>query len=227
MRAMPNEKDFVLTVLTAIGAGAAASLALSADPRIVAKPWGQIIDAMIVVEIAISLLPPACVIGMGFAFDRPEISSNAFLLLAVNVIGLDFAGSTLMLAVRGVRKRYLEREKQVRDIVQTTAMNSHPENILTMETNVVLLGEEIAEVVATIRAKPASHPNQDLAEGIAHALSEQAYCLSRVTLDWIPSLQATMFEIDSHTDCPGTGPLLCKTHPRFPGRADFSSPKQP
>jgi uncharacterized hydrophobic protein (TIGR00271 family) len=69
LRAMPAEKDVVLAILTAVGAGAAASLALSADPRIVAKPWGQIIDAMIGVEIAISLIPPACVVGMGFAFN--------------------------------------------------------------------------------------------------------------------------------------------------------------
>ena len=54
--------DLVLTIIIAVGAGAAASLALTADPRIVANPWGQIIDAMIGVEIAISLLPPASVI---------------------------------------------------------------------------------------------------------------------------------------------------------------------
>jgi uncharacterized membrane protein len=40
LRAMPNEKDFILAILTAVGAGAAASLVLSADPRIVAEPWG-------------------------------------------------------------------------------------------------------------------------------------------------------------------------------------------
>ncbi len=78
LRAMPASRDVVLTVLIAIGAGAAASLSLTADPRIVAKPWGQIIDTMIGVEIAISLMPPAAVIGIGLAFGRPEISRNAF-----------------------------------------------------------------------------------------------------------------------------------------------------
>jgi uncharacterized hydrophobic protein (TIGR00271 family) len=191
LRAMPNEKDFVLNILTAIGAGMAASLALSADPRIVAKPWGQIIDAMIGVEIAISLLPPACVVGMGYAFGRPEISRNAFWLLLVNVIGLDFIGSTLMLALRGVRRRYLDRERQVRDIVRTTVLNSHPDEIVDLKASVVLLGEAIADVHATIRAQPAGRPTPDLAQDIAHALSEQANCRSCVTLEWIPSLQAT------------------------------------
>jgi hypothetical protein len=194
----------VLTILTAIGAGAAASLALSADPRIVAKPWGQIIDAMIGVEIAISLLPPACVVGMGFAFGRPEISRNAFWLLTVNVIGLDFIGSTLMLALRGVRRRYLDRERQVRDIVRTTVLNSHPDEIVDVKASIVLLGEAIADVQATIRAQPAGQPTHDLAQGIASALSEQASCQSRVTLEWIPSLQATTLEAELLTRLPGS-----------------------
>jgi hypothetical protein len=118
LRAMPATGDVVLSVIVAIGAGIAASLALTADPRIVAKPWGQIIDAMIGVEIAISLLPPASVIGIGLAFGRLDISRNAFWLLVVNVIGLDFAGSMLMLAIRGVRLRYLTLEKRIRQIAQ-------------------------------------------------------------------------------------------------------------
>ncbi len=204
LRAMPNEKDFVLTVLTAIGAGMAASLALSADPRIVAKPWGQIIDAMIGVEIAISLLPPACVVGMGFAFGRLEISRNAFWLLTVNVIGLDFIGSTLMLALRGVRQHYLDRERRVRDIVRTTVLNSLPDEIVDVEASVALLGEDVADIQATIRAQPAGRPTRDLAEGVAHALVEQARCRSRVTLEWVPSLQATTLEADPLTHLSGS-----------------------
>jgi uncharacterized membrane protein len=41
LRSMPTTRDVVLSVMVAVGAGAAASLALTADPRIVAKPWGR------------------------------------------------------------------------------------------------------------------------------------------------------------------------------------------
>jgi len=196
LRAMPNEKDFVLSVLTAIGAGMAASLALSADPRIVAKPWGQIIDAMIGVEIAISLLPPACVVGMGFAFGRLEISRNAFSLLMVNVVGLDFIGSMLMLTLRGVRRRYLDRETQVRDLVRAIILNSHPDEIVDVEINVVLLGEQSADVQARVRAEPLGRPADDLAKSIALALAERVGTRSRVTLEWVPSQQATTHQLD-------------------------------
>lgn len=116
---MPTTRDAVLSELIAVGAGAAASLSLTADPRIVAKPWGQIIDTMIGVEIAISLMPPAAVIGIYLAFGRPEISRNALWLLVVNVIGLDFLGSTLRLAIRGVPPHYLALEKTIRRTVET------------------------------------------------------------------------------------------------------------
>ncbi len=87
LRAMSTPKDVVLSIMIAIAAGAAASLALAADPRIVETPWGQVIDAVIGVEIAISLIPPASVVGIGLAFGRLDISRNALLLLLVNVLG--------------------------------------------------------------------------------------------------------------------------------------------
>jgi len=76
LRAMPTTRDVVLSVLIATGAGIAASLALSADPRIVETSWGQVIDAMIGVEIAISLIPPAAAVGIGLAFGRLDIARD-------------------------------------------------------------------------------------------------------------------------------------------------------
>ena len=70
LRAMPTVHHVVLSVVVAAAAGAAASLALSADPRVVETPWGEIFDAVIGVEIAISLIPPACVVGIGLAFGQ-------------------------------------------------------------------------------------------------------------------------------------------------------------
>lgn len=54
LRAMPTAQAVVLSILIAVAAGAAASLALSADPHIVETTWGEFIDVVVGVEIAIS-----------------------------------------------------------------------------------------------------------------------------------------------------------------------------
>jgi uncharacterized hydrophobic protein (TIGR00271 family) len=186
LRSMPTTRDVVLTVMVAIGAGAAASLALTADPRIVAKPWGQIIDAMIGVEVAISLLPPACVIGIGLAFGRPDISRNAFWLLVVNVLGLDFFGSTLMLLLRGVRSRYLVLEKAVRTVVEDAlAANLDASQRKTM-VSVVLLSDVTADIHATVYSATGSPLPGSLAQTVISQVTAQTGCRSRVTLEQIP-----------------------------------------
>ena len=53
---MPTTRDVVLNALIALSAGAAASLALVTQPQIIESPWGQVVDAIIGVEIAI---PPS------------------------------------------------------------------------------------------------------------------------------------------------------------------------
>jgi uncharacterized hydrophobic protein (TIGR00271 family) len=186
LRAMPTTRDVVLTVLIAVGAGAAASLSLTADPRIVAKPWGQIIDTMIGVEIAISLLPPAAVIGIGLAFGRPEISRNAFWLLVVNVIGLDFLGSTLMLAIRGVRPRYLALEKTIRRTVETTVVSRLIESPVEVAANVVLLSDETADVHATIHCGTALPLPASLAQSITAEIEATSGCRSKVLVEMTP-----------------------------------------
>jgi uncharacterized hydrophobic protein (TIGR00271 family) len=186
LRAMPTTRDVVLSVLIAVGAGAAASLSLTADPRIVAKPWGQIIDTMIGVEIAISLLPPAAVIGIGLAFGRPEISRNAFRLLVVNVIGLDFLGSTLMLAIRGVRPRYLALEKTIRRTVETTIASRLTEQLVEIAANVVLLSEDTADVHATVHCGTASPLPASLAQAIGTEIEARSGCRSKVLVEMTP-----------------------------------------
>jgi len=186
LRAMPTTRDVVLTVLIAVGAGAAASLSLTADPRIVAKPWGQIIDTMIGVEIAISLLPPAAVIGIGFAFGRPEISRNAFLLLVVNVIGLDFLGSTLMLAIRGVRPRHLALEKTIRKTVETTIASRLTDPPVEIAANVVLLSDKTTDVHATVHCGPASSLPASLAQAITAEIEARSGCRSKVLVEMTP-----------------------------------------
>jgi uncharacterized hydrophobic protein (TIGR00271 family) len=206
LRAMPNTQDLVLTILVAVGAGAAASLALTADPRIVAKPWGQIIDAMIGVEIAISLLPPASVIGIGLAFGRPDISRNAFWLLVVNVIGLDFVGSMLMLAVQGVRRRYLASEKRIREVAQEVISGRLALSPVAIVVHVVLLNDTAADVRTLVFYQAGSTLPAAMAEDVAAAIADEMGYRSQVVLEFIPcqtccklrpediSLERTIFE---------------------------------
>jgi uncharacterized hydrophobic protein (TIGR00271 family) len=196
LRSMPTTLDFVLTVMVAIGAGAAASLALTADPRIVAKPWGQVIDAMIGVEVAISLLPPACFIGIGLALGRPDLSRNAFWLLAVNVVGLDFFGSTLMLLLRGVRSRYLVLENAVRRVVED-AVAANVDCLQAKTTvSVVLLSDVTADIQARVRSTTNSPLPESLPQTIASQVTAQTGCRSRITLEKIPCQTYSTLEVE-------------------------------
>ena len=125
LRSMPTPRDVILSIMIAIAAGVTASLSLTADPSITETPWGQVFDAVIGVEIAISLIPPASVVGIGLAFGAPEISRSAFLLLLVNVLGLDIFGSMLMLTLRGIKPKYLELEKKICLIAESALTAAH------------------------------------------------------------------------------------------------------
>jgi uncharacterized hydrophobic protein (TIGR00271 family) len=186
LRSMPTTRDVVLTVMIAVGAGAAASLALTADPRVVAKPWGQIIDAMIGVEIAISLLPPASVIGIGLALARLDISRNACLLLIVNVIGLDFLGSMLMLGLRGVRPSYLVLEKTIRKTVEDTLAANSAVSPAEITANIVLLSDITADVHATVHNRTNSPLPASLAQTVASEIATKTGYRSKVLVEVIP-----------------------------------------
>jgi len=187
LRAMPTTRDAVLSVLIATTAGAAASLALSADPSIVATPWGQVIDAMIGVEIAISLMPPACVMGIGLALGRPDISRNAFLLLLVNVLGLDVLGSMLVLALRGVRRRYLDLEKAIRRTAEIVLSRAPGVTLVGSVINVTLLSPGAAKVDVTARHQPGEIVPHSLAQTIGDEMQSRTGCRGEVTVDLIPS----------------------------------------
>jgi len=186
LRVMPTTRDAVLSVLIAVAAGAAASLALSADPRVVETPWGQVISAAIGVEIAISLIPPASVVGIGLAFGRLDISRSAFLLLVVNVLGLDIFGSMLMLALRGIRAQYLVLEKTIRQTAES-ALTAIPGVTLVGNTiNVTLLSDTAANVHVTVRNQAGETVPASLAQTIAADIKGRTGCRSEVTVEMIP-----------------------------------------
>jgi uncharacterized membrane protein len=179
--------------LIAVAAGSAASLSLSADPRVVETPWGQVIDAVIGVEIAISLIPPAAVVGIGLAVGEPAISRNALLLLLVNVVGLDVLGSMLMLTLRGVRARYLALEHAIRQAAES-ALARAPGVLLRASTiDVTLLGETVVDIRAAIRCADGGASNKALAQAIGDTIQERTGCRSEVTVDVIPAQSYSTF----------------------------------
>ena len=187
LRAMSTPRDVVLSVLIAVAAGAAASLALSADPRIVETPWGQVIDAMIGVEIAISLIPPASVVGIGLAFGRMDISRSAFLLLIVNVLGLDILGSMLTLFLRGVRAQYLVLEKAIRQAVEYTLAAVPGTTPMGSTIHVTLLSHDVVNVQVTVRNQAGETIPASLAQTIATEIKNRTGCRGEVAVEMIPS----------------------------------------
>jgi uncharacterized hydrophobic protein (TIGR00271 family) len=187
LRAMPTQRDVMLSIIVAVSAGAGASLALTTDPKVVETPWGQVIDAVIGVEIAISLIPPAAVVGIGLAFGQLSISYNAFLLMLVNVLGLDLFGSTFMLAFRGIRFKYLQMEKLIRQTVESVLVNTTNTWEEEFAISVTLLGENVATIHAKLQNQPGETTPDNLAQSIATYVLEQTGFRSEVTLEIIPT----------------------------------------
>ena len=188
LRAMPTSRDVVLSTLIAVSAGAAASLALITEPSTIERPWGQVIDAVIGVQVAISLIPPAVVIGIGWALGSPEHSRNAFGLLMLNVVAIDVVGSIAILFIRGVRRRHLEIEKSIRETVALT-LHVVPGFIPVGSTvNVTLLGEKDALVGVILRRRFGGTVPETLAATISDDILEKTLCRANVSVEVIPML---------------------------------------
>jgi len=186
IRSMPTLEDVVLSVLIAVSAGAAASLALIADPRILDTPWGQIVDAVIGVEIAISLIPPAAVLGLGAALGIQQISYNAFSLLMVNFLGLNIFGSMLMLVLFGVRTKYLILEKNLRNTVESTLKALEGIFLEESTIDVTLLSPKTAKIHVITRNTENNSMPDSLAKIIAHEIKDKTGCKSDVKVEMIP-----------------------------------------
>lgn len=192
LRSMPTTRDVILSIMIAVAAGMTASLSLTADPSIVETPWGQVFDAVIGVEIAISLIPPAAVVGIGLAFGAPEISRNAFLLLLVNVLGLDIFGSMLMLTVRGIKRKYLDLEKKIRVVAESALAAAPGVTALGSTIHVTLLADTAAKVNITVHRLVADQVPDSLAENISALIQEKVGCRSEVSVELIPTQMYSM-----------------------------------
>jgi len=186
LRAMLTQREQVLGILIAVTAGAAASLAISADPSVVETPWGQIFDTVIGVEIAVSLMPPAAVVGMGMAFGQLSVSRDALLMVVVNVLGLDLVGSALVLAMRGVRRSYLELEKSIRRAAESVLAKAPCLRLVGSQIDVTLLSPKAATVRVSVRSQMGEDVEPTIAEGIARHIEAETGCRCEVSVDLIP-----------------------------------------
>lgn len=129
-RTLPTLTDLYLGMFIATVSGVIGSFALVGSLKQISEPYQErpraraihyprLFDATIGVEIAISLIPPASVVGIGLAFGRFDMLLHSLGLLLVNVWGLN-VGSIIVLSLWGVEPSPLELEKRIRKIVEKT-----------------------------------------------------------------------------------------------------------
>ena len=167
-RTFPTLTSLYLASFVALASGAAASLTLIASPRIISESWQQLLDAMIGVEIAISLIPPAAVVGIGLAFDRADIAIQALALLFINVVCLNILGSIPILYFRVGGLEPLRFERVMRDSVEKT-VKSIDEKV-EISTEVILRSNKKADVFVSVQATAA---HSDVAPLLAKQISEE------------------------------------------------------
>lgn len=129
-RTLPTLTDVYLGMFIATVSGVVGSFALVGSLKQISEPYQErpraraihyprLFDATIGVEIAISLIPPASVVGIGLAFGRFDMLLHSLGLLLVNVWGLN-VGSIIVLSLWGVEPSPLELEKRIRKIAEKT-----------------------------------------------------------------------------------------------------------
>lgn len=183
-RTFPTLSSLYLAGFVAIASGVAASLALVAKPKIVSLPMQQLLDVMIGVEIAISLIPPAAVVGIGFAFNQPEVSFQALGLLVINVVCLDFI-AMLALYLRGVDLKLLQLEKKIGET--TEKILNEVVKAEEISTEVTLQSHKKADVLVRIEASEGQcDAPQLLAERISAEISKETGISNKVKIMTIP-----------------------------------------
>ncbi len=126
-RTIPTIKDVCLAMFIAMLSGVVASFVLVARRKMVSDSnqqvpsvnYTRLFDATIGVEIAISLIPPASVVGMGLAFGQFDLFHHSLGLLLVNVWGLNIGG-VIVLYLWGIKPKPLQLEKKIRRVTEKT-----------------------------------------------------------------------------------------------------------
>jgi hypothetical protein len=140
---------------------------------------------MIGVEIAISMLPPASVIGIGFAFGNIEIAKNAAALLVINILALDVLGSMLIFILRGMRKRFFELERAIRQIAESALLEISQATHDNSTVDVTLLAENDVHLQITLRWHV--HEISDaFARHVSQKVLQETNCTSELLVEMSP-----------------------------------------
>lgn len=184
-RTLPTLRDVYLAMFIAISSGVAASLALVANPRIVSEPLRELLNVMVGTEIAISLIPPASVVGIGLAFGHFDTFLHSLGLLMLNVFGLDIIGSMPVLYLWGVGSKPLQLEKKIKKIVEKTVKGIVKVDEISAE--VILHSFERADVHIRLHAfETHKHTEQLLAKRISEQIKKETGVSNNVRMIVIP-----------------------------------------
>jgi uncharacterized hydrophobic protein (TIGR00271 family) len=168
-RTFPTLTSIYLASFVALASGAAASLALIASPKIVSESWQELLDVMIGAEIAVSMIPPAAVVGIGLAFGRPDMAIQALTLLLINVVCLDFISSIPVLYFRGVRFEPLRIEKKIRAVAEKI-VKIVVADVNEIFTEVILHTDNKTDVFVRLQTSGINH---EVAPLLARKISEE------------------------------------------------------
>lgn len=166
-RTLPRLTSVYFAVFVALASGAAASLALIASPRIISDTWHQLLDVMIGAEIAVSLIPPAAVVGIGLAFGIAEMAIQALTLLLINLVCLNIF-SIPFLYLRGVGLEPLRIEKKIRDAAEKTV--KAVAEVDEIFTEIILRCDDRADVSVRLQT---TGIHDDVVPSLARRISEE------------------------------------------------------
>jgi len=166
-RTLPRLVSVYFAVFVALSSGAAASLALIASPRIISDTWHQLLDVMIGAEIAVSLIPPAAVVGIGLAFGLADMAIQALSLLLINLVCLNLF-SIPILYLRGVGLEPLQIEKKIRAAAEKTVKAAT--EVDEIFTEIILRCDKRADVSVRLQT---TGINNDVVPSLARRISEE------------------------------------------------------
>jgi len=181
-RMLPTLTDVHLAMFIAVVSGVVGSFALVGSLKHVSKPYQErpragaiyyprLFDATIGVEIAISLIPPASVVGIGLAFGRFELLLHSIGLLLINVWGLN-VGSIVVLSLWGVEPSPLELEKKIRKITEKAINNAVKADEIVI--GIVLYSYERADVYVRLYTSKIPDHKERLPAEISRRIEKEA-----------------------------------------------------
>ncbi|HIH18621.1 TPA: DUF389 domain-containing protein [Candidatus Micrarchaeota archaeon] len=109
LRTHPTPLDLII----ALASGAAAAYALSKKSIGAALPG---------VAIAVAIMPPICVVGIGFALRMPEVALGSALTFVANIVAINFAASAVFWFMNFSPKWSLSAEEEVKKKLKTSSI---------------------------------------------------------------------------------------------------------